>query len=48
MSGRCQSACATVMGTSSRIRKLMDTTGWKPRYDLESGLGRLLEWEGLL
>ena len=29
-------------------RKLMDTTGWKPRHDLESGLRQLLEWEGLL
>ena len=22
-------------------------TGWKPEYDLDAGLGRLLEWEGL-
>ena len=29
-------------------RKLMDTTGWKPRHDLEAGLRQLLEWEGLL
>lgn len=29
-------------------RKLMDATGWKPRYDLESGLRELLDWEGLL
>jgi len=28
-------------------RKLMNT-GWKPRYDIEAGLRRLLKWEGLL
>jgi UDP-glucose 4-epimerase len=28
-------------------RKLMDTTGWRPRYDLQTGLGRLLESERL-
>jgi UDP-glucose 4-epimerase len=28
-------------------RKLMKTTGWKPRYDLHTGLGRLLESERL-
>jgi UDP-glucose 4-epimerase len=27
--------------------KLM-ATGWKPEYDLDAGLSRLLEWEGLL
>jgi UDP-glucose 4-epimerase len=27
--------------------KLIKTTGWRPRYDLRAGLGRLLEWEGL-
>jgi len=27
--------------------KLMET-GWKPRYDLDAGLRRLLMWEGLL
>ena len=27
--------------------KLMET-GWKPRYDLDAGLRRLLTWEGLL
>jgi len=29
-------------------RKLMETSGWRPRHDLVSGLRRLLEWEGLL
>ena len=29
-------------------RKLMAATGWKPRYDLEAGLRRLLDSEGLL
>jgi UDP-glucose 4-epimerase len=28
-------------------RKLMETTGWRPRYDLRAGLGRLLESERL-
>jgi UDP-glucose 4-epimerase len=28
--------------------KLIETTGWKPEYDLKAGLRRLLEWEGLL
>jgi UDP-glucose 4-epimerase len=28
-------------------RKLMQTTGWRPRYDLRAGLGRLLEAERL-
>jgi UDP-glucose 4-epimerase len=28
-------------------RKLMDETGWKPRYNLQTGLGRLLESERL-
>jgi nucleoside-diphosphate-sugar epimerase len=27
--------------------KLMEATGWKPRYDLRAGLGRLLESERL-
>ena len=27
--------------------KLMKATGWKPRYDLRAGLGRLLESERL-
>ncbi|HEV2451525.1 MAG TPA: NAD-dependent epimerase/dehydratase family protein [Streptosporangiaceae bacterium] len=26
----------------------LQQTGWKPEYDLDAGLGRLLEWEGLL
>lgn len=29
-------------------RKLMTASGWRPQYDLEAGLRRLLEWEGLL
>src|SRR5579859_6178827 len=29
-------------------QKLMQATGWKPRYDLEAGLRRLLASEGLL
>jgi UDP-glucose 4-epimerase len=28
--------------------KLIETTGWKPQYDLKAGLRQLLEWEGLL
>jgi UDP-glucose 4-epimerase len=28
--------------------KLIETTGWKPLYDLKAGLRQLLEWEGLL
>jgi UDP-glucose 4-epimerase len=32
----------------SNPNKLMQTTGWKPQYDLKAGLRRLLEWEGLL
>jgi UDP-glucose 4-epimerase len=31
----------------SNPRKLMKSTGWKPRYDLRAGLGRLLESERL-
>ena len=31
----------------SNPQKLM-ATGWKPEYDLEAGLRRLLDWEGLL
>jgi UDP-glucose 4-epimerase len=27
--------------------RLMNATGWKPQHDLEAGLRRLLEWEGL-
>jgi len=29
-------------------QKLMQATGWKPEYDLEAGLRRLLASEGLL
>jgi UDP-glucose 4-epimerase len=29
-------------------QKLIQATGWKPQYDLESGLRQLLAWEGLL
>jgi UDP-glucose 4-epimerase len=29
-------------------RKLMTASDWRPQYDLEAGLRRLLEWEGLL
>jgi UDP-glucose 4-epimerase len=29
-------------------QKLIQASGWKPQYDLESGLRRLLDWEGLL
>ena len=28
--------------------KLIQASGWKPQHDLESGLRRLLDWEGLL
>lgn len=28
--------------------KLMQATGWKPQHELEAGLRRLLEWEGIL
>lgn len=28
--------------------KLIEATGWKPQHDLEAGLRRLCEWEGIL